>query len=67
MNQYDQYEHKRREVQAEINKQIVKPISFEVFKKTPGEKVNIANAKAKHKKELLAAGLNPKKHMNVKL
>ena len=62
---YDKFAAQRERVQAELNKDNIKPVSFEVFKKTPAERVKLANAKWKHKQQLINAGLNPKKHMNL--
>lgn len=41
------------------------PISFEVFRKTPNEKVQLANAKAKHNALLRNHGFDPKKRLNL--
>jgi hypothetical protein len=46
---YEQYAHKRAEVQNELNAQVIKHISFEVYKKTEQERVELANAKIRFK------------------
>lgn len=46
---YDQFAHKRAELQNELNAQIIKHISFEIYKKTPQERVALQNAKIRFK------------------
>lgn len=43
--EYDKYQHKRDVLQQEVMASVIKPISFEVFKKTEDEKVALKNAK----------------------
>ena len=55
---------KRAKVQALINASIIKHISFEIYKKTAVERIELENAKTKHKSFLKLQDRDPKKHIN---
>lgn len=40
-------------------------IDRSIFEKSEASKVELANLKARHKRELIAAGFDPKKRMNI--
>ncbi len=46
---WEAYEGLRIELQREINKTVFDPISFEVYKKTQKEKLELKNAKERYK------------------
>lgn len=48
--EYDKYENERSRLQSEVSKTVIKPISFEIFAKTPEEKIKLKNMKAEYKK-----------------
>lgn len=47
--EYDKYELYRKQLIEETNAHNYTPISFEIYKKTPKEKIDLANAKARFK------------------
>ena len=49
---YEQYASQRAIIQSEITRSLIKHISFEIYEKTPQERVELANAKISHKKSL---------------
>jgi len=49
MSEFAKYQDKRDSIQKELNSQIVAPLSFEVFKKTDKEKMDLKNAKSMYK------------------
>lgn len=50
---YDKYAHIREKLQVTLNKQgKLIPFSFESYKKTPEEKMQLKIAKAEHKEKL---------------
>jgi hypothetical protein len=53
MTLYEKYENERKRVQAQMNQDIFKPISFEVFKKTDQEKGDFFTIKSKWNKSSL--------------
>lgn len=58
---------RRQALQAEINRNCYKPKEFsgERWKKTPEEKLVLANAVLRHRQDMRKDGLNHKKRMNV--
>ena len=66
MGTYDdqRYAGERAKLQAEINNYNVKSFSFEAYEKSESERLDLANAKAKHIAFLKSQGKNPKKHIN---
>ncbi len=64
--EFEVLEHKRELVAKEANSFNIIPISFEVYKKTPKEKMDLANAKSIHKSLLKAHyGKDYKKQLNI--
>jgi hypothetical protein len=61
-----EYARKREAMQVSVNKHnyVPKERSYEVWKKTPEEKLALANMMLAHKNELRKAGLNYKKSIN---
>lgn len=52
-------------LQKEINRNVIKPISFEIFKKEPHVRAQLKTMQVNHKNFLKAFGYDPKKIMNV--
>lgn len=61
----DSQQHNRMEVLRELKSRMLKPINRAVFAKTPAEKIVLKNTILEHNRMLRAAGLNPKKHLNL--
>lgn len=64
MENLEKYEEQRRYVRAELRKSIIKPTSFEVFKKTPEERALLSSLKSEVKNGVKRNGNDPKKVMN---
>jgi len=47
--EYNKYNQQRAELQAETQKTVIKPISFEVWEKTPAEKQQVKDLKKLYK------------------
>lgn len=61
----EKYKHLQDIIQREINSYAIKPMSFEIYKKSDKEKLILSTIKLNHKNHLKAYGYDPKKVMNV--
>jgi hypothetical protein len=50
--QESEIERLQQELQREINSSVIKPFSFEIYKKTPEEKVLLSIAKSQYKQSI---------------
>ncbi len=50
--EFELLEYKREAMQKECNANNIKPISFDIYKKTTMERMELANAKSSHKMAL---------------
>ena len=62
-----EYATKREILQREINRNTYKPkeCSYEKWKKSPEEKLQLVTAKINHKNLIRKAGFDPKKRLNL--